>query len=125
MQCLKLVLVGLALALSTTLASAEAKIVVLYGHPKDPAAFDKYYAETHAPMVRKVKAVKRFEIAKPQAAPNGSPPAYYLAVDILFESLEALRATQATDEWKAIAADVPNFASGGATPFGAVVEPKK
>jgi uncharacterized protein (TIGR02118 family) len=76
-------------------------------------------------MVYKVKAVKRFEFAKPQPAPNGSPPMYYLVVDILFESLEALRATTATDEWKAIAADVPKFASGGATPFVAVVEPKK
>ena len=130
MHALKCAIVALALtmpagALSTSALATEAKIVVLYGHPKDPAAFDKYYAETHAPMVARVKTVKRFEYAKPQPAPNGNQPPYYLAVDILFESLDALRATAATDEWKAIAADVPNFASGGATPFVAVVEPRK
>ena len=27
------------------------KITVLYGEPKDPAQFEKYYAETHMPMV--------------------------------------------------------------------------
>jgi uncharacterized protein (TIGR02118 family) len=69
--------------------------------------------------------VKRFEVAKPAPGPNGAPPPYYLVVDILFESLESLRATAATDEWKAIAADVPNFATGGATPFVAVVQPTK
>jgi uncharacterized protein (TIGR02118 family) len=78
----------------------DAKVVVLYGHPKDPAAFDKYYAETHAPMVRAVKTLKRFEVAKAQPAPNGNPPAFYLVADILFESLEALNATRATDEWQ-------------------------
>ena len=27
------------------------KITALYGMPKDPEAFEKYYAETHMPMV--------------------------------------------------------------------------
>ena len=117
--------VGLCLLFCTPLVAAEAKVVVLYGHPKDPAAFDKYYAETHAPMVRAVKAVKRFEVAKAQPAPNGSPPAFYLVADILFETLEALNATRATDEWKAVAADVPKFATGGFTPIVVVIEPKQ
>jgi hypothetical protein len=101
---LKIAAVVLGVMLPVAAYATEAKIVVLYGHPKSTEEFDKYYKEKHAPM---------------------APPPYYLVVDILFESLESLRATAATDEWKAIAADVPNFATGGATPFVAVVQPTK
>jgi uncharacterized protein (TIGR02118 family) len=122
---LKIAAVVLGVMLPVAAYATEAKIVVLYGHPKSTEEFDKYYKEKHAPMVHAVKAVKRFEVAKPAPGPNGAPPPYYLVVDILFESLESLRATAATDEWKAVAADVPNFATGGATPFVAVVQPTK
>jgi uncharacterized protein (TIGR02118 family) len=30
-----------------------AEVVVTYKTPKDPAAFDKYYAETHIPLAKK------------------------------------------------------------------------
>ena len=31
-----------------------ASLVVLYKTPKDAAAFDKYYAETHIPIAKKI-----------------------------------------------------------------------
>ena len=31
------------------------KLTVLYNHPKDPAAFEKYYAQTHMHLARKCK----------------------------------------------------------------------
>ena len=37
------------------------KLIVLYNHPTDPAAFDKYYEETHIPIAAKIPNVKRFE----------------------------------------------------------------
>jgi uncharacterized protein (TIGR02118 family) len=33
-----------------------AQVVVTYKTPKDPAAFDKYYAETHIPLAKKCRA---------------------------------------------------------------------
>ena len=33
-----------------------AEVVVLYKTPKDPAAFDKHYAETHIPLAKKIPA---------------------------------------------------------------------
>ena len=125
MGTLRVILVCIGLLYSTAIIADEAKIVVLYGHPKDAAAFDKYYFEKHVPMISKVRAVKRFEYAKTLAPSNGARLPYYLVADILFDSLEELRATQATEEWKEIAADVPNFATGGVWPFVAVIESKK
>ncbi|MGY3077061.1 hypothetical protein ACVWZZ_003432 [Bradyrhizobium sp. LM6.10] len=47
-----------------------AEIVVLYKTPTDPAAFDKYYAETHIPLAKKLPGLKKYAISK---GPVGSP----------------------------------------------------
>src|SRR3982074_1704814 len=46
------------------------KLTVLYGHPTDPAAFERYYAGTHMPLVRKIQGV-RTEQAKVIGSPDG------------------------------------------------------
>lgn len=33
------------------------KLTVLYGHPKDPAEFDRYYYETHIPLAKKMQGL--------------------------------------------------------------------
>jgi uncharacterized protein (TIGR02118 family) len=105
--------------------ATEAKITLYYGQPKSTEEFDKYYYEKHLPRLYSVKALKKVEISRPVPTPDGKPPATYLIIEMYFDSLEALRAEQATDEWKAIAADVPNYATGGATPTVSVLEPKR
>jgi uncharacterized protein (TIGR02118 family) len=94
-------------------AAKGMKITVLYNKPQDPAHFEKYYAETHMPMVYAV--VKRAELAMKIPGPNGAPPPFYRITELYFDSAEQLQQITATPEWKKIVADVPNFASGGAT----------
>lgn len=125
MNLIRQCIVALSLLLPTVALGAEAKIIVLYGHPKDPTEFDRHYTEKHAPMVRAIKAVKRFEFGKAQPMPNGNQPPHYMAADIVFESLEILNATRASDEWKAVAADVSTIATGGFTPLVVVIESAK
>jgi uncharacterized protein (TIGR02118 family) len=36
------------------------KIIVLYGPPTDPAAFEDYYANTHVPLAAKTPNLARF-----------------------------------------------------------------
>jgi uncharacterized protein (TIGR02118 family) len=125
----KMIVRAAVLAVCTLVASnalaSEAKVTVLYGHPTNKEEFDKYYAEKHMPMVYAVKEVKRVEIAKPLPPPNGGNPPYYIITEIWFESLDAFKAVAATPEWKAIGADVPKFATGGATPFVSVIETQR
>ena len=64
------------------------KLVVLYNEPKDPAHFRKYYVETHLPLVSKL--------------PNLKASRYSFDVKPLGPG-------------KAVAGDVPNYASGGVT----------
>jgi uncharacterized protein (TIGR02118 family) len=40
------------------------KLVVAYGPPEDPAAFDEHYASTHAPLAQKIPGLRRFEAGK-------------------------------------------------------------
>jgi len=91
------------------------KLVVAYGPPEDPAAFDKYYAETHAPLAQAVPGLRNFEAGKVLGTPDGSAPPYYLIAQLSFDDPGALQEAMGTPEGQAAAGDIPNFASGGAT----------
>jgi len=96
-------------------AAKGVKITVLYAAPKSPAAFEKYYADMHMPMVNSVKEIKRTELAKGLPGPNGAAPAFYRITELWFDSAEQMQKVTGTPHWQKIVADVPNFATGGAT----------
>ena len=91
------------------------KLTVLYGHPSDPAAFDAYYRQTHVPLVKQIPGLQRFELARVQGTPDGSPAAYYQIAELCFEDMAAFGGGMGGPQGQAAANDVPNFASGGAT----------
>jgi uncharacterized protein (TIGR02118 family) len=96
-------------------AARGVKLTVLYGTPKDPAEFEKYYLQKHMPIASAVKNIRRVELAKGLPGPDGKPPAFYRITELWFDSPELFQQVTATPQWKAVVADVPNFASGGAT----------
>ncbi len=88
--------------------------MVLYNTPADPAAFDKYYHEKHIPLAQKIPGLRSFSISNgPVQALAGTAP-YFVAI-LNFDSMAAITAAMASPEGRAAAADLPNFASGGAT----------
>lgn len=91
------------------------RLTVLYGHPKDPAEFDRYYREVHIPIARKMKGLRGWTIGKCQSATPGEKPPYYMIVGLYAESREAMEAILDSPEGRATVADVPNFATGGVT----------
>ena len=91
------------------------KLVVAYGHPEDPAAFDQHYADTHMPLVQKIPSVRRFEAGKVFGVANGSPAPFYFIAELSFDNPDELQAARQSPEGQAAAADVATFASGGAT----------
>ena len=91
-----------------------ADLVVLYKTPKDAAAFDKYYFETHVPLAKKLPGLTKYTVSKgPVATPAGASPFHLVAI-LSFASMADIGAAFASPEGKAAAADVPKFASGGA-----------
>ena len=91
------------------------RLLVLYGTPKDPAAFDKYYHETHIRIAKRMKGLKKWTIGKVQGAPDGNPPPFYYVADLYMESRQEFEQLLASPEGQAAVADVPNYATGGAT----------
>ena len=91
------------------------RLLVLYNVPKDPAHFRKYYVETHVPLASKMPGVKAasysFDV-KP-LGPGRTP--YFCVFEADFESEAALASALGSEAGKAVAADVPNYASGGVT----------
>jgi uncharacterized protein (TIGR02118 family) len=91
------------------------KMVVLYGPPADPAAFEDYYANTHLPLAAKMRGVQKFEASRVVGTPDGGEPPYYRMAELWFDSQEDLQATISSPEGQETVADIPNFATGGAT----------
>jgi uncharacterized protein (TIGR02118 family) len=91
-------------------------VVVLYNWPKDTAAFEKYYANTHGPLVAaKAKEMGILRSVYIKFAPNadGSKPAHYRMAQLWFPSEAALKAGMATPGFKEVAGDIPKFSTGG------------
>jgi uncharacterized protein (TIGR02118 family) len=91
------------------------RLLVLYGPPKDAAAFDKYYHETHVPIAKRMKGLKKWTIGKVQGTPDGKAPPFYYVADLYMESRADFEQLLASPEGQAAVADVPNYATGGVT----------
>ena len=91
------------------------KATVLYGHPANADAFEKYYNESHLPLVAKARGIVKFEWTKFLPNPDGSAAAYYRMAELYFAGPAEMRQTLGSPEEKAMAADISNFASGGVT----------
>ena len=89
------------------------RLTVMYGHPQDPAEFDRYYHEVHIPLAKTMKGLTCWTIGKCISAEAGSPPPYYLMVSLYAESAAGMQAVLESPEGQATIADVSNFATGG------------
>ena len=91
-----------------------AQVLVLYNTPAEPAAFARYYHEKHVPLARKIPGLRDYRISSgPVQALAGTAP--YLIATLTFDSMADVSAALASPEGQAAAADLPNFASSGAT----------
>ena len=97
-------------------AGVQWTATVLYNQPKDTAAFEKYYAEKHGPLVAahaQEIGFTRAEFVRFAPTPDGKPAAFYRLADLRWATREARDRGMATDGFKAVAGDIPNFATGG------------
>ena len=97
-------------------ATPAAIVTVLYHTPKDAAAFEKYYATTHVPLVvanQKEIGFQRADLTKFSATVDGKKPTFYRQAELYFDSMDDLQKGVATPGFKKVADDLKNFASGG------------
>jgi uncharacterized protein (TIGR02118 family) len=91
-----------------------ARLVVMYRTPKDPAAFDRYYFDTHVPIAKKIPGLRKYEISRgPIGTPAGASNLHLVAT-LHFDDMAAIDTAFASPQGQAAAADVQSFATGGA-----------
>jgi uncharacterized protein (TIGR02118 family) len=91
-------------------------VTVIYKQPKDTAAFEKYYAEKHLPLVTANQAEIGFvkaDLTRFVSNLDGSPPAFYRQAELYFKSKADLEKGVKTAGFKKVADDLKNFATGG------------
>ncbi|MBA3658890.1 MAG: EthD family reductase [Gemmatimonadales bacterium] len=105
---------------STSSASAssgpQAIVTVIYRQPKDTARFEKYYSETHVPLVQasqKEVGFTKAELTRFVSTLDGKKPTFYRQAELYFNSMDDLKKGVATAAFKKIGADLPKFATGG------------
>ena len=91
-----------------------ATLLVLYKTPKDPAAFDRYYAEKHIGLAKKIPGLKSYRISRGSVGTPAGPSGIHLVATLTFDSMAALQAGLGSPEGAAAGGDVANFATGGA-----------
>lgn len=89
------------------------KITVLYHHPHDTAAFEKYYNETHLPMAKQMAGISKVELTKFVRTPTGEEPEFYRMAELFFISEEQMVETMASPEGQDVINDTHNFATNG------------
>jgi uncharacterized protein (TIGR02118 family) len=90
------------------------RLIVQYGQPTDPAAFDRHYRDVHVGLAKDIPGLLRFTIGHPQSL-DPAAPAPYLVAELDFDSADVMATALGSDGGLAAAADVANFATGGAT----------
>ena len=104
-------------------AGPAAIVTVIYNHPKDTAAFEKYYRDAHLPLVtanQQEIGFTRADLTKFTANLDGKKPTYYRQAELYFPSLDAAKKGMATEGFKKVGDDLANFATGGLTGLVAV-----
>src|SRR6202035_1288382 len=71
--------------------NAMAEVVVMYKTPKDPAAFEKYYAETHVPLAKKMPGLRKFQVSQGPVATPAGPSAFHLIAILTFDNMAAIQ----------------------------------
>ena len=95
---------------------AQAIVTVIYKWPKSPAAFEKYYAKTHLPLVSSLQQEIGFtkaELTKFTTSLDGKKPGFYRQAELYFNSLDDAKKGMATPGFKKVGDDLKNFATGG------------
>ena len=85
------------------------KMVALFRRPEDIDAFDRHYADTHAPLMRQVPGLLEMEVIRDLKA-FGGDSAYYTMAIMTFRDKESFDAAMASPENRAAGKDLMGFA---------------
>ena len=83
-----------------------ARLLVMYKTPHDTAAFDKHYAQIHAPLAKKIPGLKKYDISTGAVGTPAGPSGIHLVATLHFDSADALKAGMGSPQGQAAAGDL-------------------
>jgi len=89
-------------------------VMALYGTPIDPDHFRDYYINTHLHLAAKLPGLRSMHYSF-AVETLGEGPHYFCTWVGQFDDAAAMGAAMASPAGQALAADIPNYASGGVT----------
>ncbi|GAA3544141.1 hypothetical protein AFL01nite_17100 [Aeromicrobium flavum] len=95
-------------------------IVVIYRRPADPGAFDRYYRETHVPLVLAIPELVEFIWNKVDST---DPDAPYVIARLTYPDAETAGRASNSPEGLTCSADVANFGQAGSVAYGSERQP--
>lgn len=90
-----------------------AKLFAIYQQPKDTAAFDSYYFNTHVPLAKTLPGLRNYEVTRGAVMEMGDEHGVYLVAVLEFDSMASIASAMDSPQGQATAADLPNFAAAG------------
>lgn len=94
-----------------------ATLLVMYGTPKDPAAFSKEYAAVHIPLTQKIPGLRAFELSRGTINTPAGPSPYETIALLTFDTMADLQAALGSPEGQAAVAHAQEIATGGLSAF--------
>ena len=88
------------------------KITITFWDPTDPAAFERHYVETHAPLVQALPGLRAYEYGRALTNFDGSEPDAFWVVSLTFDDADAMHAAFGSPAGLETTADMGNFITG-------------
>lgn len=92
------------------------KLLVLYPEPTDRDAFVDYYVSKHLPLAATLPGLSSWDYTiNVSPEPDGTPAPYFAVFEATFPDAATFGSAMTSSVGAAVEADVPNYATGGAT----------
>jgi uncharacterized protein (TIGR02118 family) len=82
------------------------KLFAVWTHPDDVEAFERYYAETHAPLAAAIPGLQRLVLTRTSDFLGDGPAPFHRIAELWFEDADALEIAKESPELEAAADDV-------------------
>lgn len=89
-------------------------VLILFGIPRDAAAFDNYFTTSYLPLLHTVPNLEGLVVNRVAGAAKGDTP-FYLIAEMRFGSEEAMQEGLNSEAGLSMAKEMSQFASGGVT----------
>jgi uncharacterized protein (TIGR02118 family) len=99
-----------------------AHLLVVYPIPKNADAFDRDYKEKHLPFAGPRLKGATSVVTKRVVGPAFAPPPYHMISDVMFPSIDTLKACAMSDAGKEALAHAASISSGGQPTIMVVVD---